>query len=190
LLVDWPYIRVPAHRSPAEGKVSLDLEWASPPEVRGLFGADDLEVGELANGGLVAHTSFPRDGVGVLGMKRTAVELQTFEHAEHEGRWHEETARKYLCQLLALDGRGPKYVFFTVEGEAVAMIQAPMTDLVRGRVALDWDRPLCRYEDPTDALRDERSEEVVHWQEGEPKAEVLADSEHIDLLGLINPKFV
>ena len=72
----------------------------------------------------------------------------------------------------------------------VSMIETPVSDLVRGRVPLKRDRALRRDQHAADAFRDEGSEEVVHWQEGEPQTEVFADAEHVDLLGLVDRQFV
>ncbi|MFZ1488710.1 MAG: hypothetical protein WAS51_02110 [Ilumatobacteraceae bacterium] len=189
-LIDRPHVRVTVHGPTAKGQRSLHLEWAALPQHGDAIGRDHFEMRKLSDGGLVADTRLSCEGVGVLRLDRSPADTQAFEHTEHEWGWHQEVAREHLGQLLALDRSIAEDMLLTVESEAVAVVEAPMSDLVRGRVALERDGALRGDEDAADALGNERPKEVVHRQERKPQAEVFTDAEHVDLLGLVDRQFV
>jgi hypothetical protein len=190
VLVDGPDVGVAAYRPPPKGKVCLHLERTSLSEARGVVGRDHFQMCELSGGGLIADPGLSGDGVRVLRREGLPADAETLEHSVHERRWHEEVAREHLRQLLALDGCGTENVFFTVEREAVTVIEPPVSDLVSSGVTLKRDRALCRYEHASDTFGDEGPEKVVHRQEREPQTEVLAHTEDIDLLCLIDGQLV
>jgi hypothetical protein len=185
-----PDVGVAADRPPPEGEVCLHLERTSLSEERRVIGRDHFQVRELSDGGLVADAGFSRDGVGVFRRKRLPTVAKTLEHAEDERRRHEKAAGEHLRQLLALDGCRTENVFFAIEGEAVPVIEPPMSDLVSGGVPLERDGALRRHEHATDTFGDKGAEEVVHRQERKPQTEVLAHTKDIDLLCLIYGQLV
>ena len=72
----------------------------------------------------------------------------------------------------------------------MSVFEPPVAQLVRRGVALDGDRAPIGDEDAAGAFGNEGTEQPVHRQEGEPKIEVLAHREHVDLPGLIDAELV
>ncbi len=190
VLVDRPHVGVAAHRASTESEVGLYLQGTAATKERCPAVADDLEVRQLSDSGLVADASFTCHCVGVLRLDRASAQTEAVENAEHERRGHEEASGEHLCQLLAFDWRGTQNVFLAIECDPVTVVKPPMTEFVCRGVALNRDRPLRGDEHTADAFRNKGPEQVVEREEGQPEAKVLADAEHIDLLDLVDGELV
>jgi hypothetical protein len=140
----------------ALAELSLDLTRRLGEQVVALARVDDVEVGHLTDRGLIAS---PHITCGLVDGRGGHVARADAVAPAHriDQRWgHQQLSGEQLCQAFAVH-RGPENVVLGIEGELVG-VKYPVTDLVRGGVALHRGASLGGQHDAARSARDHRAQ--------------------------------